>query len=71
MGRGRQGRRRRPPGSAPSEAELIEWCRARIASFKKPRSVDFVDALPENANGKVLKRELRERYWAAEPRRVR
>lgn len=59
------------PVSTPSEAELIEWCRARLASFKKPRSVDFVDALPENANGKVLKRELRERYWAAEPRRVR
>jgi acyl-CoA synthetase (AMP-forming)/AMP-acid ligase II len=41
--------------------ELLEHCRAHIASFKKPKRIEFVDALPTNANGKVLRRELRER----------
>ena len=44
----------------PAEAELIEWCRQRLANFKVPRSVEFVAELPRNASGKVLKRELRE-----------
>jgi fatty-acyl-CoA synthase len=42
--------------------ELIEHCRERLASYKKPSAVVFVDALPRNATGKVLKRELRERF---------
>jgi fatty-acyl-CoA synthase len=42
--------------------ELIEHCRAHIASFKKPTRIEFVDALPRNAYGKVLRRELRERF---------
>jgi acyl-CoA synthetase (AMP-forming)/AMP-acid ligase II len=46
--------------------ELIAFCRARIASYKKPRHVVFVDALPKNASGKVLKRELRDRLAAGE-----
>lgn len=41
------------------EADLIERCKARMASFKKPRSVHFVGELPKNAIGKILKRELR------------
>jgi acyl-CoA synthetase (AMP-forming)/AMP-acid ligase II len=41
-------------------AELVSFCRERIASYKKPRHVVFVDVLPKNASGKVLKRELRE-----------
>jgi acyl-CoA synthetase (AMP-forming)/AMP-acid ligase II len=49
--------------SAPVDAgELIEHCRAHIASFKKPTRIEFVDALPRNAYGKVLRRELRERF---------
>jgi acyl-CoA synthetase (AMP-forming)/AMP-acid ligase II len=39
--------------------ELIEWCRERVANFKVPRRVHFVDALPVNASGKVTKFELR------------
>jgi long-chain acyl-CoA synthetase len=39
--------------------ELIQYCRDRIASYKKPRGVEFVDALPKNPSGKILKRELR------------
>ncbi|MBI4305815.1 MAG: long-chain-fatty-acid--CoA ligase [Chloroflexi bacterium] len=48
-------------GAAASEAELIEFCRQRIASYKKPEKVHFVDALPRNQLGKVLRGELRER----------
>ena len=52
---------------AGAEAELIEHCRERLASYKKPSAVVFVDALPRNAAGKVLKRELRERYAVTSP----
>jgi acyl-coenzyme A synthetase/AMP-(fatty) acid ligase len=48
-------------GKAPSEQQLIEWCRERLANFKVPRSITFVEALPRNASGKVLRRELRAR----------
>jgi acyl-CoA synthetase (AMP-forming)/AMP-acid ligase II len=41
--------------------ELIDWCRDQMANFKVPRHVEFVDALPTNATGKVLKYELRDR----------
>ena len=51
------------PGQRASAQELMDWCKGRIAAYKRPRSVDFVDALPRNASGKVLKRELREPYW--------
>jgi HIP---CoA ligase len=46
-------------GKAPAERELIDWCRERLANFKVPRSIELVDALPRNASGKVLRRELR------------
>jgi acyl-CoA synthetase (AMP-forming)/AMP-acid ligase II len=50
--------------------ELIEWCRERIARYKCPTSVDFLEALPRNPSGKILKRELREPFWAGRERRV-
>jgi acyl-CoA synthetase (AMP-forming)/AMP-acid ligase II len=53
-------------GQSVSGAELVAFCRERIASYKKPRHVVFVSALPRNASGKVLKRELRERIAAGE-----
>jgi malonyl-CoA/methylmalonyl-CoA synthetase len=46
---------------APSAQALVDWCKDRLASFKKPRRVEFVDALPRNALGKVQKHVLRER----------
>ena len=49
-----------------SGEELIAFCRERIASYKKPRHVVFIDALPKNASGKILKRELRDRIAAGE-----
>lgn len=49
-------------GAVPSPAALIEHCRERLASYKKPKHVFVVEALPRNATGKVLKNELRARY---------
>lgn len=47
------------PGAKLTEAELIEFCRARLAHYKCPKSVEFCESLPKTATGKVLKRELR------------
>jgi len=58
------------PGIEVSIAELIEFARSRIGGFKVPRSIDFVDALPRNPSGKILKRELRKPYWADQDRQV-
>jgi acyl-CoA synthetase (AMP-forming)/AMP-acid ligase II len=57
-------------GSHVSDRELIDACRSQIAGYKTPRSIDFVDELPRNPTGKILKRVLRERYWAGRERRV-
>jgi fatty-acyl-CoA synthase len=45
-----------------SEAELIEFCRSRLAHYKCPQSIEFCESLPKTATGKVLKRELRKKY---------
>jgi acyl-CoA synthetase (AMP-forming)/AMP-acid ligase II len=47
------------PGATVTEDELIEFCRARLASFKKPEVVRFFPALPKNPLGKILRRDLR------------
>jgi acyl-CoA synthetase (AMP-forming)/AMP-acid ligase II len=52
------------PGTA-LETELVAFCRARIAHYKCPTSVDFVDSLPRLPTGKLRKAELRRRYWPA------
>ena len=51
------------PGSILTEAELLEFCRSRIAHFKCPRSIEFMESLPKTATGKVLKKGLRKKYW--------
>lgn len=51
-------------------ADLIEFSRPRLAGFKLPKSVDFVTALPRTPSGKVLKRELRDPYWAGLGRQI-
>ncbi len=51
------------PGAAATESELLEFCRARIAHYKCPRSVEFMDQLPKTGTGKILKRDLRKKYW--------
>jgi acyl-CoA synthetase (AMP-forming)/AMP-acid ligase II len=53
-----------------SEAELVEHCRKHLAGFKIPKSIEFVDALPKGGTGKILKKVLREKYWAGHERRV-
>ncbi len=58
------------PGSELTAEELIEWSRPLLAGYKRPRSVDFISAIPRNPSGKVLKRELREPYWQESGRRV-
>jgi len=49
-------------GEELTEEEVIEFCKQHLAGYKKPKSVDFIDALPRNPAGKVLKRVLREKY---------
>jgi long-chain acyl-CoA synthetase len=56
--------------SAHLEVELIDYCRAGLATYKCPRTVDFVDELPRDPNGKLYKRLLRDRYWAGHDSRV-
>jgi acyl-CoA synthetase (AMP-forming)/AMP-acid ligase II len=58
------------PGRPASEQELVDWCRGRIADYKRPRSVDFVAELPRDMAGKLLKRQIREAYWAGAGRRI-
>jgi long-chain acyl-CoA synthetase len=58
------------PGATASAAELIAFSRERIAHFKSPSSIDFVEALPRNASGKLLKRVLRAPYWEGRERQV-
>lgn len=45
------------------ETELIEHCRSRLARYKCPRSVEYLESLPRTGTGKVLKRDLRKKYW--------
>jgi len=60
----------RTAGSTVTEAELLEYCKQNLASFKKPQSVDFVDSLPRSTAGKVLKYEIRDHYWKGRDRKV-
>jgi long-chain acyl-CoA synthetase len=52
-------------GLAQIETELIDYCRAHLATLKCPKTIDFVAQLPRHANGKLLKRELRDQYWSS------
>jgi fatty-acyl-CoA synthase len=52
------------PGVQVTAEELLEFCRGRLTHYKCPRSVEFLDALPRTGTGKVLKKELRKKYWS-------
>ncbi|MEO5902003.1 MAG: hypothetical protein ABIR68_17995 [Ilumatobacteraceae bacterium] len=60
----------RTAGSAVTADELIRFTRDRLAAYKCPTAIDFVDVLPRNATGKILRRELREPHWAGRERRI-
>jgi acyl-CoA synthetase (AMP-forming)/AMP-acid ligase II len=57
-------------GARATETDIVEHCRALLADFKKPRSVDFVGELPRNPNGKLSRKAVREPFWAGHERRV-
>ncbi len=58
------------PSSQADEGEIINFCKANLASYKKPQSVDFVTSLPRTGAEKVAKKKLREKYWAGFERKV-
>jgi acyl-CoA synthetase (AMP-forming)/AMP-acid ligase II len=58
------------PGASIDPHEVIAWCRERIAGFKCPKTIDVIAALPRNATGKILKKELRKPYWDGRERQV-
>ncbi len=54
------------PGAQATENELLEFCRSNLSHYKCPRSIEFLDLLPKTGTGKVLKKELRKKYWAGQ-----
>lgn len=58
------------PGPRPSPRELHTFLVSRLASFKLPARYEFIDQVPRNPSGKILRRELRDRFWAAADRKV-
>jgi acyl-CoA synthetase (AMP-forming)/AMP-acid ligase II len=57
-------------GKQATASDIINFTRERIAGFKTPKTVDFIDALPRNASGKILRRHLRDPYWVGKDRQV-
>ena len=58
------------PRAEATAEELIDFCRANLSHDKCPKSVEFVDKLPRDPNGKVRKRDLRDRYWVQTGRSI-
>lgn len=57
-------------GETPAEEEFVRLCRQNLASYKKPTSIEFVDSLPMTDRGKILKRQLMDRYWKNYGKRI-
>ena len=57
-------------GEELTEDEVMEYCKARLAGYRAPKSVKFISALPRNPSGKTLKRELREPYWSGNEAKI-
>lgn len=57
-------------GAEADAASIIGWARKHIAGYKSPKSVDFIQEMPRNPSGKVLRRELRAPYWADHERQI-
>ena len=58
------------PGTTIDAEALLAWTRERLASFKCPKTIDVVEALPRNPTGKILKKDLRKPYWEGRERQV-
>jgi long-chain acyl-CoA synthetase len=61
------------PGRAPSPelaADLLAWARQHLGGYKVPRSIDFTNAFPRTETGKLVKRQLRDPYWAGRERAI-
>ena len=58
------------PGASATAQEIIDHCGRNMAGYKKPKSVEFTDALPVSGYGKVMRREIRETYWAGHDGRI-
>jgi len=58
------------PGCSPTATDILAHARKTLASYKQPKSVEFIAELPRNTMGKILKRELREPYWKERERKV-
>jgi fatty-acyl-CoA synthase len=58
------------PGASATEEEIIAFSRERLAHFKAPKKVDFVESLPRGGTGKILKNQVREKYWQGYEQRV-
>ena len=57
-------------GEQAKEEEIIQYCKERLASYKKPTSVDFIEALPRTSGGKVLKTTLRSKFWEGREKKI-
>jgi len=58
------------PGQKATEQEIIQFCKERMAHYKAPKSIDFIDALPKTGSGKIHKRSLRDKYWQGYEKKV-
>jgi acyl-CoA synthetase (AMP-forming)/AMP-acid ligase II len=57
-------------GHEAAEQEIIQFCKERIAHYKVPKSIDFMDALPRTGSGKINKKDLRDKYWEGYKKKV-
>jgi len=58
------------PGATATEEDIIAVASEHLASYQKPKSVDFVESLPKAPTGKILKRTLRDPYWETEGKKI-
>ena len=57
-------------GDEATSEGMIQWVAERLADYKKPKSVEFVESLPRDQSGKIMKRYLRDRYWAGQQKKI-
>jgi acyl-CoA synthetase (AMP-forming)/AMP-acid ligase II len=57
-------------GMSATEPDIIDYCKANLAGYKKPKSVEFRDSLPMTGSGKIQKNQIREPYWKGYEKKV-